>query len=400
MFDSKLKSGNSRLKAEYLFRHDFAEGGSTESYACGGRTSKHSGMHKLTRQQTDLHLPRMISSASGSRRFAEGGYADGGELRKGGRARRRADGGEMYQEGGALKKGGRAKYGLGGKILGGLGSFLGDILPFEEGGEVSKADGGAMRKGGRTRRRADGGEMYADGGELRRGGRAHRVRRDIGGPIPVPFYGPSIGRGPQYLSEGGETRADGGALRRGGRARRRAEGGDMYEDGGDVKRASGGTIYERQMLGQHPSRRVPHINYEADMRGEKRRFAEGGYADGGELRRGGRAKRNMGGSFPLNSPYGGILRPSLPDLSSLSNRFADGGAMRKGGRTRRRADGGEMYADGGELRRGGRARRAEGGDMYQDGGDVQTYAMGGAGKIRHGQMSRSGRPLSPRARRN
>jgi len=32
--------------------------------------------------------------------------------------------------------------------------------------------------------------------------------------------------------------------------------------------SSGGTVYEREMVGERPSRKRPHINYESDMRGE------------------------------------------------------------------------------------------------------------------------------------
>lgn len=35
-----------------------------------------------------------------------------------------------------------------------------------------------------------------------------------------------------------------------------------------AKRTHGGSVYEHEMLGEHPSRKRPHINYESDMRGE------------------------------------------------------------------------------------------------------------------------------------
>jgi hypothetical protein len=34
-----------------------------------------------------------------------------------------------------------------------------------------------------------------------------------------------------------------------------------------VRKAAGGTVYEHEMLGEHPSTKRPHINYEKDMRG-------------------------------------------------------------------------------------------------------------------------------------
>lgn len=35
-----------------------------------------------------------------------------------------------------------------------------------------------------------------------------------------------------------------------------------------AKRSHGGSVYEHEMLGEHPSRKRPHINYESDMKGE------------------------------------------------------------------------------------------------------------------------------------
>lgn len=46
-------------------------------------------------------------------------------------------------------------------------------------------------------------------------------------------------------------------LKHGGRAHKKC-----------VKRSHGGSVYEHEMLGEHPSRKRPHINYEGDMRGE------------------------------------------------------------------------------------------------------------------------------------
>lgn len=38
--------------------------------------------------------------------------------------------------------------------------------------------------------------------------------------------------------------------------------------GGCVHKARGGSIYEHQMDGEHPSRKMPHVNYESEMMGE------------------------------------------------------------------------------------------------------------------------------------
>jgi hypothetical protein len=53
-------------------------------------------------------------------------------------------------------------------------------------------------------------------------------------------------------------------------------GGACYKKGGH---AMGGSVYERQMVGEHPSRKPPHINYESELNGEKvirKRMAMGG----------------------------------------------------------------------------------------------------------------------------
>lgn len=44
--------------------------------------------------------------------------------------------------------------------------------------------------------------------------------------------------------------------------------------------AKGGSVYEKQMVGERPSSKPHHFNYEADMRGEHTRssFAAGGVA--------------------------------------------------------------------------------------------------------------------------
>ena len=49
--------------------------------------------------------------------------------------------------------------------------------------------------------------------------------------------------------------------------------------GGCMKYAKGGSVYERDMVGEKPHSKMPHINYESDMKGEKivrKRMAIGG----------------------------------------------------------------------------------------------------------------------------
>jgi hypothetical protein len=56
----------------------------------------------------------------------------------------------------------------------------------------------------------------------------------------------------------------------------------MSKTRGDCKMAKGGSIYEKQMVGMKPSSTPRHINYEANMRGER---SKSGYAEGGPVHR-------------------------------------------------------------------------------------------------------------------
>src|SRR6266850_2930074 len=49
-----------------------------------------------------------------------------------------------------------------------------------------------------------------------------------------------------------------------------AHGGHVHEhkEGHRVHKSGGGTVYEHHMLGDHPSTKRPHINYEKEMKGE------------------------------------------------------------------------------------------------------------------------------------
>jgi hypothetical protein len=112
--------------------------------------------------------------------------------------------------------------------------------------------------------------------------------------------------------------------------------GGCYDQGGEVSMkkgghkkkgyASGGTVYEREMVGEKPSSKMPHFNYEAEMKGSK------------------------------------CVSPS--------------DHMSKGERVPGR--GGNPMKEGGAMKHGGKAHK---------------YAAGGAGKVRHGAASASGKPV-------
>lgn len=61
--------------------------------------------------------------------------------------------------------------------------------------------------------------------------------------------------------------------------------------------------YESEMLGEHPSRKRPHINYEADMKGEK--VVKKAYKAGGAVKKmaaGGAAKVRKGVATASGKP--------------------------------------------------------------------------------------------------
>lgn len=60
------------------------------------------------------------------------------------------------------------------------------------------------------------------------------------------------------------------------------KGGIMNKSMGGLTGSSSRSCYEKDMLGEHPSKKAPHINYESEMRGEKpvkpAKYAAGGVA--------------------------------------------------------------------------------------------------------------------------
>lgn len=90
------------------------------------------------------------------------------------------------------------------------------------------------------------------------------------------------------------------------------KGGDMKKTG--KKMADGGNVYERHMLGEHPSRKVPHINYESEMRGEKP--VKKAMAKGGCMKKGGTTKKMaMGGATKMNRRDGIYEKKTRKDYS-------------------------------------------------------------------------------------
>jgi hypothetical protein len=101
-----------------------------------------------------------------------------------------------------------------------------------------------------------------------------------------------------------------------------------------VHKASGGNIYEHEMLGMHPSHKRPHINYEKDMKGMH--CISHAHRKSGE-------KHGNPGAFDASF--------------------------------------GEYLYKGGKVSKGGHKKH-------------HKFAAGGAGKIRHGVMSSSGKPIT------
>lgn len=85
--------------------------------------------------------------------------------------------------------------------------------------------------------------------------------------------------------------------------------------------ASGGNVYEREMAGEHPTRKMHHYNYEANMRGEHptKGVSRGTNYNGMNKKRGGHVnKLAMGGVGKIRhkeaTSYGKPIRRKL-DLS-------------------------------------------------------------------------------------
>lgn len=260
------------------------------------------------------------------------------------------------------------------------------------------------------------------------------------------------------MKRGGKMHKKHKGHKRGGKASGGSYSEGGYAEGGRAEGgyASGGNMYERHMVGESPSHHMPHINYEAGMRGMSpvhrathttRRhrgddeshgtlsFNEGGHAENYYNNRHARGGMDFGGLFGSPSSGGGCfghadfdqsrrLEQLFPDIRSpgigamppntfngvnaaprpggVQNRFSTmpvrnprmkaGGAMNKGGSRR---EGGAMRT-GGAMNRGGMSLNessyAQGG--YDEGGRAEGgFAMGGVGKMRKGQMTGNCKPV-------
>ncbi len=135
---------------------------------------------------------------------------------------------------------------------------------------------------------------------------------------------------------------------------RKFEGKQKYDKNGKPKFGVGGALLG--MLSGPLLRKIPKVgNVLADVAG-----VGGGFLP---FKKGGRTKRAEGGE---------MAEPSL--ITNAKKRWADSHPN------------GAMYSKGGKARR---ARRADGGDMDGE----EKFAIGGAGKVRKGQATRSGKPV-------
>lgn len=216
-----------RSKAEKMLGpHGFADGGMVDGMKRGGKTthSRRSSFHKkelsgLEKVKRDIH--------------EEGTYKRGGHAHH---KHHKAYGGEMHEchGGPMMKKGGKAHH----KHHHGLNHDQADLhlpkkkshtdLSIQNAKEVEN-----MKHGGHSKHHHKKHHHYDEGGQILSG--VTRMR-----PLP-PFV----------------TR-EGTNMKKGGKAHHHKH-----------HKAEGGGIYEREMVGEHPSHKRPHINYESDMRGEK-----------------------------------------------------------------------------------------------------------------------------------
>lgn len=217
------------------------------------RTFKKGGkVHKLTKDQTNLHLPQRKKAVT-------------------------------------IKEG-KPKFGMGGALLGGLlsplvskipgvGQYLsplvglgGGLLPFKKGGKAKVSVKKMKPSHSRKCHKADGGAMETTEPPLIQ---AAKQRWTDAHPNGAPFS-----KGGKAKSK--ETKSKGGCMK---------------------KYASGGSVYERQMVGENPSRKPHKINYEAEMRGEK--VVRARKAEGGEVKKlamGGAGKVRKGQATPAGKP--------------------------------------------------------------------------------------------------
>lgn len=207
-----------------------------------------------------------------------------------------------------------------------------------------------LKHGGRARHKADGGIMGTIGNigkaalgmpamGLKHGGKAHHKHHKAHGGM----MGSGKNQDDSRLMLSGEPLEKGfhgHGLKHGGRARHKSEGGPMR--------------------GEHPGMGAPN-NYESNMKGE--------HSVQGAMRHGGKVHRKS---------EGGPMRGEHPTHRMTTNNYE----------SNMRGEHGRHST----MHRGGKMHSCHGGRMLAEGG----YAAGGVGKIRHGQMTMSGKQISRR----
>jgi hypothetical protein len=302
-----------------------------------------------------------------------------------------------------------------------------------------------MRHGGRARHRAEGGQMaeggaMADGGAMsamKRGGKSKKHHYADGGAVPTLL--------PQMqdamMQAAMNSRSD---MKRGGKARHH------YAEGGKVRDEVDGIEVEVK-----PMRKGGHMHKKSHRKAEGGKMMEGGrMAEGGKMAEGGSYRRGGHSHKKHHKAGGGMVDAIQADAARRQADAASGipqigvynpqmPRMKRGGRTRHRAEGGQM-ADGGAMsamKKGGRSHKyAAGGavrnhygryeadmmgehhgasnhyrdyvaDMMGEHGCHEPvshphigrskgtpfaeggYAMGGVGKYRHGEATKSGKQI-------
>lgn len=401
-----------RDKAERMFREEDREMGrevpgsysarsreKTRFYAKGGHVEGREERHRMEKSQHDMKIPRTAKTPklnvenmeevermrrggkTHHRHRAEGGkMAEGGAYAHGGRVRHKADGGMMqnaYQNNmannslnsmasnamgsAAMKRGGHARkkhhYADGGLVNGMPQEMLAKAMM-----EAAKAQGPmtnvnrfavmpqqAMKRGGKVRHRAEGGKM-ADGG-LADAIRADAARRQADAAKGIPQIGVYNPRMPQQ------------AMKKGGKAHRRADGGAMAEGGQSAMRKGGRTHH----------------------RADGGRMADGGkMATGGSeaMKRGGHSKKHHhkkdcyahGGA--VSNHYGRYEADMMGEHHGARNHYRDYTADMMGEHGCHEPS---MHSHIGRSK----------GTPFAEGG----YAMGGVGKYRHGEATKSGKQI-------
>lgn len=267
----------------------YAEGGHAEGGAMkrGGRT-KH---HKLSHDQTDLHIPRRAKVAPIVRMSKEKAE----HLKRGGTPKLNVESVKEFEH---MKRGGKSHH----------------KHHFAEGGH---AEGGALKKGGHAHHTAQH-KHHAERAAMHKKELANlnKIKHEIHEESNYRHGGHAKHK--HHYAEGGINQVSAPFTPNAQTAVMPSQPG--FKKGGHMKhkhhKASGGTIYEHQMVGEKPSRKAHGFNYESEMKGERpvrkpsskheskkgltdknhgQLFAEGGKATGGAMKRGGHSHHKAAG---------------------------------------------------------------------------------------------------------